>query len=150
MASSDFKATAAVAIDGWVREREAVLRERKAYVRGALTSGRVPVLVNRGLVEDDAVELYPLPKIRRPRVYRASSEGGGWILLAIVDDVLRYMYASGGLDDRTIPGVPVFDQVERGNRALARDFATIAIGYVDLLNDPTVEVDDDGSAGGSL
>lgn len=55
-----------------VTEREAVLRERKAFVEGAR---RICVAANSGIIrmfdhERDAAEIYPLPTITRPRVVR--------------------------------------------------------------------------------
>lgn len=105
-----------------VTERQAVERERAAWVEGAIcwAGGAVS---GPGILSELAAQTYPMPKITRPRVV-VDEFGVEW---TVVDgEVVPNVYGAGG-------GSSAADYNTTTKRILL---------WADLLNNPTEEVEE--------
>jgi hypothetical protein len=125
--------------DATVTEKQTAQRERAAFYAGALyahslwvatvaTPSGKPVLLSEGAVHKHASELYPLPKIRRPRVVRAGNS-----LFRVVDGALEMQTAVGACCPHDV-GWSRIDAVA------VKHVPVVA----DLLANPTEFVEDEG------
>lgn len=121
-----------------VTEREAVLRERKAYAEGAEWAWRTNYAEHTGAkfnhnghVDRSAAFRYPLPSITRPRVVKDQEYPNyEW---RVVDGSLEWRlhpYSSGWVPIETSHGFVGLYTVTKQRAAM----------WADLLNNPTEEV----------
>lgn len=107
-----------------VTERDAVLRERKAWDECAYRLS----LVGTGSAESEQLknDLYPLPKVTRPRVVNDPS-----------DSTVEWRFENNaGLVWRAVPGFPMWNGVSTWYPKPER-----VKMWADLLANPTEEVD---------
>lgn len=131
----------------FVTEREAVLRERAAWIKGARFAEENHTAVhplNCEPCREYAASLYCLPRVTRPRVVAdPHKDARGWDQLwRAVAGKVQWRGCSGEWYDLGIPGT---SQLADGGRQIMDVTRERALLWADLLANPTETVEDESA-----
>jgi len=113
-----------------ISEKDAILRERRAWIAGLRGSTYQPSLTSKR-ENELAAQMFPLPKLTRPRVVR-DADGNEWCFRDSRDTALL-MCKPARFGDWINDSHPDYPSMTRERLAL----------MVELIKHPTEEIEDD-------